>query len=236
MTAFAVVVMVCAVAMATIVEGSAYTTVKTNAMCSPSDTYGLTRRLDLKTLEECAQAARDAGVNLFVACQNSRFFCYIYTKTRYSTTCASEHNSNKCNVYKVAGAPLSTIAYTTFKAKAVCSPSSTYGLTRRHDLKTLEECAQATGDAGVNLFVACQSSRFFCYFYAKTQSSATCATEHNSRNCNVYKVTIEEKKKDEEMDQLDGNEVNVYDQLDGNEVNVYDQEDEVKDQWIGEWK
>ena len=78
-------------------------------MCSPSDTYGLTRRLDLKTLEECAQAARDAGVNLFVACQNSRFFCYIYTKTRYSTTCASEHNSNKCNVYKVAGAPLSTI-------------------------------------------------------------------------------------------------------------------------------
>ena len=47
---------------------------------------------------------------------------------------------------------------------------------------------------------------------------------------------LEEKKEDEEMDQLDGNEVNVYDQLDGNEVNVYDQEDEVKDQWIGEWK
>ena len=87
----------------------AYTTVKTNAMCSPSDTYGLTRRLDLKTLEECAQAARDAGVNLFVACQNSRFLCYIYTKTRYSTTCASKHNRFKCNVYKVAGAPLSTI-------------------------------------------------------------------------------------------------------------------------------
>ena len=78
-------------------------------MCSPSSTYGLKRRHDLKTLEECAQAARDAGVNLFVACQNSRFFCYIYTNTRYSTTCASEHNSNKCNVYKVAGAPLSTI-------------------------------------------------------------------------------------------------------------------------------
>ena len=72
----------------------------------------------------------------------------------------------------------------------MCSPSSTYGLTRRLDLKTLEECAQATGDAGVNLFVACQNSRFFCYFYAKTQSSATCATKHNSRNCNVYKVTI----------------------------------------------
>ena len=72
----------------------------------------------------------------------------------------------------------------------MCSPSSTYGLTRRLDLKTLEECAQATGDAGVNLFVACQNSRFFCYFYAKTQSSATCATEHNRNKCNVYKVTI----------------------------------------------
>merc|ERR1719494_73040 len=140
-------------------------------------------------MEECAQAAGDAGVNLFVGCHFSRFLCYIYTKTRYSTTCATRHISNKCNLYKVTGAASSTIAYTTLKTNAVCSSSSTYGLTRRFEMKTVEECAQAAGDAGVNLFVSCHHSRFLCYIYAKTQSSATCATKHNGSKCNLYKVT-----------------------------------------------
>ena len=113
-------------------------------------------------------------------------------QTRFETLviCRPDSNSTHFTLISIFPFLFFYLAYTTLTANAICSPSSKYGLTRRLDLKTLEECAQATGDAGVNLFVACQNSRFFCYFYAKTQSSATCATKHNSRNCNVYKVTI----------------------------------------------
>ena len=76
---------------------------KTNAECWPSSTYGLTRKM-VSTKEECAQQARNAGVNLFVSCQNSKFYCYIYTKTQSLTTCATKHNANKCNVHRVTAA------------------------------------------------------------------------------------------------------------------------------------
>ena len=52
------------------------------------------------TIEECAQQARKAGVNLFKACQQSTLSCHIYTKTQSIATCNTFYVSY-CNVYKV---------------------------------------------------------------------------------------------------------------------------------------
>ena len=94
----------------------AYTTLKTYAECWPHSTYVLTQKTSVKTLEECAHTSRNVGVNLFVSCQNSRFFCYIYTKTQSSTTCATKHYSVNCNVYKVSGAASSTVGKGSFNS------------------------------------------------------------------------------------------------------------------------
>ena len=72
------------------------------------NTYGNTQKM-VNTSGECAQQARNAGVNLFLSCQNSQFYCYIYNKTQSSTTCATIHNDRKCNVYRLTNAALTTI-------------------------------------------------------------------------------------------------------------------------------
>jgi len=108
---------------------AAYTIVKSNAECSSASTYGLSRKTSVKTLAECAQTARNAGVNLFVSCQNSKFYCYIYTKTQSSTTCTTKHNGFKCNVYKVTGAASPTVGCVTTDKKKCVFPFKYKGVT-----------------------------------------------------------------------------------------------------------
>ena len=72
---------------------------KTNAECKLPDSYGLLKKTGVNTTEECAQEARNAGVGLFLSCDDGEFKCYIYAKTQGYDWCYNK-KSDYCSIYE----------------------------------------------------------------------------------------------------------------------------------------